>query len=145
MRTPKRWWRALADAFGAFLEEAAFRTTLAFRVIADRVPVEVEGRDWNKAVETPILVDVSDWTDGRRIFSVLVWPPLESSPEASMGAHRGRVAQVKAVIARGAAEMAYSTRFETDYGLCWDHEREVWTSEATDGSVFDGKDTRDAA
>jgi hypothetical protein len=143
MRTSKRWWRAFAEGVGAFLDEAAFRTALACRVIAGRMPVEAEGRDWNKEVEVPILVDVSDWTDGRRIFSVLVWPPLESSPEAAMGAHRGRVAQVKAVIARGAAVMAYSTRFETDYGLCWDHERKVWTDSG--GFAFDGRGVGDAA
>ena len=74
---------------------------------------------------------------------VLVWPSLESSSENAMGDHLRRVAQVKEVIARGAAKMAYSTRFETDYGLRWDHDREVWTDSG--GSVFDGRGVGDTA
>jgi hypothetical protein len=138
-----RWWRALADALGAFLDEAAFRIGLACRVIAGRLPLEVERRDWNKSVEAPILVDAFDWTDDRRIFSVLVWPPLGSSPADALRDHRVRLDQVKAVIARGAAEMAWSTRFETDYGLKWNHERQVWAT--SDGFAFDGKKTGERA
>jgi hypothetical protein len=40
-------------------------------------------------------------------------------------------------IARGAVDMAWSMRFETDYGLRWDHERQVWT--ARDGFAYDGQ------
>ncbi len=116
---------------------------LACRVIAGRLPLEVERRPWNKSVEAPILVDVSDWTDDRRIFSAVIWPPLESSLEAALREHRVRVDQVKAVIARGAAEMAYSTRFSTDYGLEWDAERQVWAT--SDGFAFDGKKTGERA
>ena len=43
---------------------------------------------------------------------------------------------VKQVIARGATEKMWSTRFEVDYGLRWDHERQVWTAE--DGFAYDG-------
>ncbi len=139
MSAPKRWWRAFAEGVGAFLDEAAFRVVLACRVIAGRLPLEVERRDWNKSVEAPILVDVSDWTDDRRIFSAVVWPPLESSEEDALRGHRVRVDQVKAVIARGAAEMVYSTRFETDYGLRWDRDREVWTSSTDGGFAYDGQ------
>jgi hypothetical protein len=144
VKTPRRWWRAFADALGAFFDEAAFRAALACRVIAGRLPLEAERRHWNRSVEAPVLVDVSDWTDDRRIFSVLVWPPLESSAEDALRDHRVRVDQVKAVIARGAAEMAYSTRFETDYGLGWDPERRVGTSSAG-GFAFDSKGVGDAA
>jgi hypothetical protein len=39
--------------------------------------------------------------------------------------------------------MAFSTRLETDYGLRWDHERQVWTTR--DGFAYDGSEARDAA
>jgi hypothetical protein len=39
--------------------------------------------------------------------------------------------------------MAWSTRFDTDYGLRWDHTLRVWT--ASDGFAYDGKKTRNAA
>ena len=38
--------------------------------------------------------------------------------------------------------MVWSTRYETDPGLRWDPERQVWTS---DGFAFDGKETHDNA
>jgi hypothetical protein len=38
------------------------------------------------------------------------------------------------VLHAGAAELAWSTRYEMDYGLRWDPEREVW--EATDGFAY---------
>ena len=39
------------------------------------------------------------------------------------------------VLHAGAAEMAWSTCYEVDYGLRWDHERQVWT--AGDGFAYD--------
>jgi len=101
--------------------------------------MDVERRWWNRAVETPVLIDVLNWTDERRIFSVLVWPSLESSAQEATRDHRERVRVVRGAIARGAAEMAWSTRFETDYGLRWDHERQVWT--ASDGFAYDGSES----
>jgi len=74
---------------------------------------------------------------------VLVWPSLESSVEDATSDHRERVRTVKGATGKGAAEMAWSTRFETDYGLKWDHERQVWT--ARDGFAYDGQRTHDAA
>jgi hypothetical protein len=100
---------------------------------------EVEKRYWNRAVETPVLIDVFDWTDDRLIFSVLVWPSLESSVEDATSDHHERVQVVKEVIAKGAAEMAWSTRYETDHGLKWDHERQVWTTQ--DGFAYDGSES----
>jgi hypothetical protein len=41
---------------------------------------------------------------------------------------------VRQVIARCAAELTWSTRYEVDYGLRWDHERQVWV--ATDGFAY---------
>jgi hypothetical protein len=142
----KRYWHAFALAVGDFFEEVAFRVVLAFDVIVGRMPRQVERRWWNRSTETPVLIDVFDWTDDRRIASVLVWPPLESSAETALRDHRARATQVKEVkevIARGATEMAYSTRFETDYGLRWNYDREVWTG--SDGFTYDGKGMHDAA
>jgi len=129
-------WRAFACALGDFFDEVAFRVVLAFDVIAGRMPRQVERRWWNRATETPVLVDVYDWTDDRLIFSVLAWPSLESSPGKATHDHRERVRTVMGAIAKGAAERAWSTRFETDYDLRWDAERQVWA--ATDGYTFDG-------
>ena len=93
-------------------------------------------------METPVLIDAVDWTDERRIFSVLVWPPVEVDDEAIAG-HYERVQQVKQVIARGASDMALTTLLETDYGLKWDHDRKVWV---TSGSfAYDGTLERDVA
>jgi hypothetical protein len=124
----KSWWYAFADALGSFLEEAAFRVVLAFDVLVGRMPRQVERRWWNRAIETPALIDVYDWTDDRLIFSVLVWPSLESSPHDADYVYHRRIDEVKKAIAKGAAEMAWFTRFETDYGLRWDPERKVWTT-----------------
>ncbi len=136
-------WQTFAHGLGDFLEEAAFRVVLAFDVIVGRMPRQVEKRWWNRAVEVPVLIDVFDWTDGRHIFSVCIWPSLESPAEDAARDHRERVRTVKEVVARGAAEMAWSTRFVTDYGLKWDHKRQVWT--ATDGFAYDGEKSHDAA
>ena len=126
-----RAWHAFANAVGAFIEEAAFRTSLAWAVLRGKSPKPLEKRWWNRATETPILVDVWDWTTDRHIFSVLVWPALEVPPEKAARAQQERAKQVMRVIHAGAAEMAWSTRYEVDYGLRWDHERQVWV--ATDG------------
>lgn len=80
MEVVTRLWLAFAGAVGSFLDEAAFRLVLAFDVIAGRKPRRVERRWWNRATEAPVLVDVFDWTDDRLLFSVFVWPSLESLP-----------------------------------------------------------------
>jgi hypothetical protein len=134
-----RWWLRLADAVGGFMEEAIVRTSLAWAVLRGRSPKPLEKRWWNRATETPVLVDVFDWTDERLIFSVLIWPSLESSAHEADNVLHQRVGEVKAAIARGAADKAWCTRFETDYGLRWDHERECWVDgggHAYDGSRF---------
>jgi hypothetical protein len=129
-------WLALANAVGGFVEEAAFRVVLAFDVLLGRVPQRVECRWWNRAIETPVLVDVFDWTDDRLIFSVLVWPSLESSPQDAPHDHRERVGAILEAIAGGAADRAWSVRWEIDYGLVWDDSRQVWVGE--DGYAYDG-------
>ena len=138
-----RFWHAFANALANFFDEAAFRAGLGFDVILGRLPLEVEKRYWNRSLERPVLIDVFDWTDDRRIFSVLVWPSLESSVESATYDHRERISTVMGAISKGAAEMSWSTRYETDYCLRWDHERRVWT--ARDGFAYDGQRTHDAA
>lgn len=130
-------WLTFASAVGSFFDEAAFRAVLLFDVVVGRVPRQVERRWWNRAAETPVLVDVFDWTDERLIFSVLVWPPLELPPGDASYDHRERVREVLGAITRGAADRGWSMRYEADYGLRWDPEREVWA--AGDGFAYDGK------
>jgi hypothetical protein len=132
-----RYWYAFANAVGGFIEEAAERLSLAWAVLRGASPKPLEKRWWNRATETPVLVDVYDWTDDRLIFSVLVWPSLEAPPEIAAHAQEARAKQVMRVLHAGAAEMAWSTRYEVDYGLRWDAEREVWA--ATDGFAYDGE------
>jgi hypothetical protein len=128
------WWYAFADAVGGFIEEAAFRVVLAWAVLRGKSPKPVEKRWWNRSAEAPVLVDVYDWTNERHIFSVLVWPALEVAPKKADYAQRERANTVRQVIAKGASEMMWSTRFEVDYGLRWDHQRQVWV--ATDGFAY---------
>jgi hypothetical protein len=133
--TLARWWYAFADAVGGAIEEAAFRASLEWAVLRGKSPKPVEKRWWNRATERPVLVDVWDWTNDRHIFSILVWPALEVPPERAHHAQQERAKLVRQVIARGAAELAWSTRYEVGYGLRWDHERQVWT--ARDGFAYD--------
>ena len=126
MEVVTRWWLAFADAVGGFIEELIFRVVLAFDVIVGRVPQRVDKRFWNRSTETPVLVDCFDWTDDRLIFSVLIWPSLESSAHDADHVYQQRIEEVIETIARGATDRAWSTRWELDYGLRWDHRRECW-------------------
>src|SRR5215216_4100359 len=121
-------WYAFANALGGFLEEAASRTSLAWAVLRGKAPKPIEKRWWNRSLETPILIDVYDWTNERHIFSVLVWPSLEVPPEQASRAQQERAKQVVRVLHAGATEMAWSTRYEVDYGLNWDHSRQAWVA-----------------
>ena len=134
MEVVTRWWLRFAGAVGGFMEEAAFRVVLAFDVLTGRMPRQVERRWWNMAAETPALVAVYDWATDRLSFSVLIWPSVESSPEDADYVFRQRVGEVKEDIAKGAADKAWSTRLETDYGLKWDAKRQAWT--AADGYAY---------
>jgi hypothetical protein len=101
-------WYGFVRVVGDLLDESTFRAVLAFSVIAGRVPLEVERRPWNRSLETPVLVEIRDWTDNRLVFTVLVWPPLESPPETAAYDHRERVRTVKEAIGKGTAAMAWS-------------------------------------
>ncbi len=127
---------AIVSRVRGFLEESTFRTTLAFNVLAGRTPIETLKRPWIRSLETPILVDVFDWTTDRLLFSVLVWPPIEVGDRDARYVHRERVEEVTEAIAKGAAEKMWSTYWEVDYGLTWDHERECWID--GDGYAYDG-------
>ena len=140
--TPSRWWNAVADHVGRFLDELAFRVLLAARVILGKVPLETEKRYWSRSQEVPVVVNLTSWVDDRPICSTIIWPPLESSKETAASDHWERIQQTKMVLARGAAEMAWSMKLETDFGLRWDQDRCVWT--ASDGAAFDGILERDA-
>jgi hypothetical protein len=122
-------WYAFPNAVGGFIEELAFRVMLAFKVLTGRVPLRTEKRTWSKVVEAPVLVDVYDWTDDRRIFSVLVWPPMETESPGAYSLHQERVEEVISAISSGAADRAWCTRWEVDHGLRWDHKRQVWVAE----------------
>ena len=135
MEVVVRLWYRLAAAVGDFIEEAAARTSLAWAVVRGRSPKPVEKRWWNRATETPVLVDVYDWTTDRLIFSALVWPLLESSPRDAGYHHRQRVEEVTEVIAKGAAEKMWSTYWEVS-ALSWEHKRECWVD--GDGHAYDG-------
>ena len=126
MEVVTRWWLRFANAAGAFMEEAAARVALAWAVLRGKSPKPLQRRTWNRGAETPVLVDAFDWTNDRRVFSVLVWPSLESPPETADDDMRERTEQVLDAIARGASERMWSTRWEIDYGLRWDAKRQVW-------------------
>jgi hypothetical protein len=134
--TLTRYWYAFANAVGAAIEEAAERLSLAWAVLRGKSPKPLEKRWWNRATETPVLVDVYDWTDDRLIFSVLVWPSLESGADEADYVYHKRVREVIGAIARGSADKLWSTRWELDYGLRWDRRRECWVG--TDGHAYDG-------
>jgi hypothetical protein len=134
----RRAWEAFADATLSFLDEATFRVALASRVLTGRMPQQTHKRPWVRRVQTPLLIDVRDWTTDSLIFSVLVWPPLESGvPRHEAGAvQRDRARAITEAIAIGAAQKMWSSYWEVDYGLVWDNERECWVD--GDGYRYDG-------
>ena len=137
----RRLWRervgpffaAVLAALAAFWEEATFRASLACAVLAGRLPLRRERRWWNRATEPPVLIDAHDWTDERLLFSILVWPSLETAGRYDQDE---RAREVKEAFGRVCADRAWSTYFETDHGLRWDAKREVWVG--SDGYAFDG-------
>ena len=133
--TLARWWVAFATVAFDFMEELIFRLWLASNVLRGKVPQKAAQRWWNRAVEVPVLVDVYSWVDERLIFSTIVWPPLESAPRTAERDYRKRVEEVLGVIAKGASEKLWSTRWEV-CELAWDNEREVWVD--GDGHHYDG-------
>jgi hypothetical protein len=110
--------------------------SLSTSFLVGRVPQRAEKRSWVRSVETPVLVDVYSWVDDRLLFSVLVWPPLETPGKDAPYEHHQRVEAVLEAIAKGAKEKMWSTYWEVDYGLAWDARRECWVD--GDGHRYDG-------
>jgi hypothetical protein len=132
-------WVAFANALGAFIEEALFRVMLASCVLRGEAPRKVKRRNWNLGEETPVLVDVFDWTNDRLIFSVLVWPTLDPDHRFYTEAQQARderVEEVIRVIAKGAPEQLWSMHWRIDYDLRWDNRRGAWID--SDGHAYDG-------
>ncbi len=129
--------RAFAARVRGAYEECTFRLELAFDVLRGRVPSERE-RHWSdRALEAPVLIDVTDWSTDRRIFSVLIWPDLENPETGGAGfVPRERVSEIKEVITTGAADRMWATRLDIDFSLRWDTERKVWV--ASDSFAYDG-------
>ena len=63
MEVVTRWWLAFAGDAGGFLDEAAFRVSLASAVLWGRLPLQAEKRWWNRSTETPALLDVYSYDD----------------------------------------------------------------------------------
>ena len=135
MAAIKKFAWKVAERVGDFLDEAQFRAVLAWRVLRGKLPVEAERRSCDRGREVPILLEVSDWTDSRLLFSILVWPPGGPSLLESHRDQARRVEQVRHSFAKVCADRAWSTQWLTDYGLQWDPEREVWT--ASDGFSYE--------
>jgi hypothetical protein len=110
MEVVVRLWVVVADAVGGFIEEAAERVSLAWVALRGKSPKPVKRRWWSRSAETPVLIDCFDWTSERLIFSVIVWPSLESPPESADDDLHERTEQVVSAIARGASERMWSTR-----------------------------------
>ena len=122
-----RFWHAFVNALANFFDAAAFRTVLACRVIVGAVPVEVGKRRWVRSVDKPVLVDGHDWTTGRLLFSILVYPAIdELDLSKAEAAHYQRVEQIKQIVAQGAGDLRLSLYLETEWDLRWDNRREVW-------------------
>jgi hypothetical protein len=140
--TLRRFWHTFANALVSFLEEAAFRIELVWAVILGRVPIERERRLWNRSVESPILVDAYDFTDSRLLFSLLVWPSLESPAHRARRDQEARLREIKESFGNVCTDRAWSVLFQTQY-LEWDSDREAWVSD--DGHAYDGARLRDFA
>ena len=134
--TAKHAWIAFATATATFLEECILRVGLAFNILVGRVPQRTNKRPWVRSAETPVLVDCYDFTNDRQLFSILVWPPLESSREDAIYDHYQRVEGVLDAIAKGTEEKVWSMQWVVDYDLRWDPSRRVWVD--GDDHRYDG-------
>jgi hypothetical protein len=122
-------WLALVETMTSFLDEASFRTSLAYAVLRGRMPEPVAYRFWNRAVETPVLIHAKDWTNDRTMVTCIVWPAMQvPEDEDPLGLQYRRVDELMHVLARGATDSLWHVRFEADYGLRWVPERQAWLS-----------------
>jgi hypothetical protein len=131
------WW-TFAEAIGNFLNEAAFRLLICWRVITGRVPQRIEHRRWDPSEEAPIVVNVHDFGTNTLLFSTLIWPvsDLEAPTPAHAEAHQlARAEAVMRAITAGATEQRWSLLYEVEERLLWDWQREVWVTR--DGHAFE--------
>jgi hypothetical protein len=52
---------AFAETLGRFLDEAAFRILLCWRVLTGQLPQKIEHRSWKPERESPVIINVYDW------------------------------------------------------------------------------------
>jgi len=131
-------WLTFADWLGAFLDEAAFRTLICWRVLSGQLPQGIAHRSWKPEREAPVVVNVYDWTTYTLLFSVLIWPPVDVAANTLEKAefYKGQRAEdVMAAITRGAGQMKWSLLYEREERLQWDRRRAVWVTQ--DGHAFD--------
>jgi hypothetical protein len=129
-------WLAFANTIYGFIEEVDFRVALALRILTGKVPIRSEKRPWIRSVECPILVDVYSWVDERLLFSILVWPSLESDLADAYVDQHDRLEEILGAFAAGAAEKRWSTYWEVEH-LEWDGYRECWAD--ADGIAYDAR------
>jgi hypothetical protein len=126
---------AAVEAVGSFFDEAQARVALAFYVLMGWSPRPTEnGRLWNKATETPILIHVKEWTDSRLLYTIVCWPATEHAEEDALQAHQHRVTGIMDAVAKGATEKMWSVQFEKDYSLRWAPQIGAWV--ARDGYLY---------
>ena len=98
-------WK-VANRLGDFLDEAAFRCAIAWRVLIGKLPLEEERREWDRGREVPILMEVTDWQDNRILFSILVWPTGGNSLLEAHQDHAKRAEQVRHSFAKVCSDRA---------------------------------------
>jgi hypothetical protein len=63
---------------------------------------------------------------------------LEADAREAPYAHDRRTREIKEAMGWVCADRAWSTRFETDYGLRWDNARQVWADSSEAGHAHHG-------
>jgi hypothetical protein len=131
-------WQAFAELLGAFLDEAAFRSRLCWRVATGQLPAVTQHRSWNYSREVPLLVNVFDWTTSTLLFTVMVWPATDqaaNTPAEAKRLHLQRAECVMQSITRGATEIKWSLFYEVEEQLKWDDRRALWVTH--DGVAYE--------
>jgi hypothetical protein len=131
---------AFAETLGRFLDEAAFRILLCWRVLTGQLPQKIEHRSWKPERESPVIINVYDWVSYTLIFSILVWPPADVAAETLEKAEYyklQRAEDVMAAITRGAGQMKWSLLYEREERLVWDRRRAVWVCQGNPGAAYD--------
>jgi hypothetical protein len=127
-----------AEWLGQVLDEAAFRLFLSWRVLSGRLPQTIEHRAWKPERESPVVVNVYDWTTYTLLFSVMIWPPLDveaTTLEKAENYKLQRAEDVMRAISKGAGQMRWSLLYEREERLSWDRRRAVWVT--GDGHAYE--------